>query len=421
MRRQPRVNPFWSGLVAAVVLVVAMVGVVVGGIPGGPAISLPWNHTMVLHVQLANADGLAPHASVDVAGVKVGEVHDVTSHGDIALATLNIDPQYSDIRSDAQVLLRPHGLFGPKYIEITPGSNSGQLLADGATINVRNTVQPVDLDQVLQALQAPEAQNLRTAIVELGKAAAGKGDDVNHLLGAAKTLTQTLQTPLLTLDHVSTNFNDFIIQNEAFNASFAQTPLDQLVASSNTTLAAFAANSAHLGSLLDHADSTLTTLDTALNGQGSNIKQTIDLLGKPGGTIDKLNTFNGLISLFAANLTGKEAAPGQKPSDVTQGIIAAIENIKSAFSSYDCSTTVASLSQCPQQSRAYYLRVQVFNLAGISQALQTLCTLPIPPLPGIIPLPALPIPCSPVASSSSRPGQDVVAGEYTNLGALIRS
>ena len=358
---------------------------------------------MVLHVQLANADGLAPHASVDVAGVKVGEVHDVTAQGNLALATLDIDPQYGDIHSDAQVLLRPHGLFGPKYIEITPGTNSGQPLHDGDTINVRNTVQPVDLDQVLQALQAPEAQNLRTAIVELGKASAGQGDDVNHLLGAANTLTQTLQTPLLTLDNVSSNLNDFIIKNESFNASFAQTPLDQLVAASNTTLAAFAANSVQLGSLLDHADSTLTTLDSALNGQGTNIRQTIELLGKPGGTIDKLNTFNGLIGLFAANLTGKEAAPGQKPSDVTQGIIDAIENIKSAFSSYDCSITVTSLSACPEQDKEYYLRVQVFNLAGSIQTLQQPVRLPVPPHPGHASRSPLPIAVLPLERQRRQP------------------
>ena len=403
----------------AVVLLVAMVVVVVGGIPGGPSIALPWNHTMILHVQLANADGLAPHASVDVAGVKVGEVHDVVAQGNIAVATVDIDPQYSDIHSDAQVLLRPHGLFGPKYIEITPGTNSGRALGNGDTISVNQSVQPVDLDQVLQALQAPEAQNLRTAIVELGKASAGQGDDVNHLLGAANTLTQTLQTPLLTLDNVSSNLNDFIIQNEAFNASFAQTPLDQLVAASNTTLAAFAANSVQLGSLLDHADSTLTTLDTALSGEGTNIKQTIELLGKPGGTIDQLDSFNGLIALFAGNLTGKEAAPGQKASDVTQGIIDAIENIKSAFSSYDCSLSGVALSACPEQDKEYYLRVQIFNLAGTGAALQNLCNLPIPP--GILTKVPVIAPCTVPASAASRPGQDVVAGEYTHLGALIGS
>ncbi len=413
-------RPFWSGLVTAVVLVVAMVAVVIGGIPGGPGISLPWNKTMVLHVQLANADGLAPHASVDVAGVKVGEVHDVAANGDIAVATLDIDPQYSDIHSDAQVLLRPHGLFGPKYIEITPGTNSGRELASGDTIGVRQSVQPVDLDQVLQALQAPEAQNLRTALVELGKASAGQGDDVNHLLSAANTLTQTLQAPLENLDSVSTNFNDFLIKNESFNASFAQTPLDQLVAASNTTLAAFAANSVQLGSLLDHADSTLTTLDSALNGQGSNIRQTIALLGQPGGTIDKLNTFDSLLGLFAANLTGKEAAPGHKASDVTQGIIDAIENIKSAFSSYDCSVTVTTLSACPEKDKEYYLRVQVFNLGrqrGRCRTPSATCRSP----PGILPTPPCPLPARSPPARSAGPGADVVAGEYTDLGALIGS
>ncbi len=418
VRQRPRVRPLWSGLVTAVVLLVAMVAVVIGGIPGGPGISLPWNHTMVLHVQLANADGLAPHASVDVAGVKVGEVHDVVAQGNMSVATLDIDPQDFDIHSDAQVLLRPHGLFGPKYIEITEGSNSGKLLGNGDTISVVNSVQPVDLDQVLQALQAPEAQNLRTAIVELGKAAAGQGDDVNHLLGAATTLTSTLQAPLQTLDRVSPNVSDLLIQNEAFNASFAQTPLDKLVAASNTTLAAFAANSAQLGSLLDHADSTLTQLDTALNGEGTNIRQSIELLGKPGGTIDKLTTFNGLVGLFAANLTGKEAAPGKRSSDVTAGIIDAIENVKSAFSSYDCSVAT---SPCPQQDREYYLRVQVFNLGGSGQLTQQLqnavCGLPIPQLP----VPQRPWCTLPASYGNSRPGPDLISSEYTHLVSLLGS
>jgi virulence factor Mce-like protein len=412
----PRVRPLVSGAVAALLLMVTMVAVVVGGIPGGPAITLPWNHAMTLHVQLANADGLAPHASVDVAGVKVGEVHDVVSQGNLALATLTIDQQYGAIHQDAQVLLRPHGLFGPKYVEISPGTKAAALFGNGDTINVTHTVQPVDLDQVLQALQAPEANNLRTAIVELGKASAGQGDDVNHLLNAANTLTASLQTPLKTLDAVSPNLSGFIVSNESFNASFAQAPLDQLVANSNHALAAFANNSVQLGALLDHADASLTQLDSALSGESNSIKQTIDILGKSGGTIDKLNKFNGLIGLFAANLTGKEAAPGSKPSDVTKGIIAAIENIKSAFSSYDCAVMV---SPCPESSKQYYLRVQVFNLAGSNQTTQQLqtilCGMVLPNLPVKVPCPTSPI------SFGSRPGQDVGTAEYSRLASLISS
>ena len=411
--RTARVRPIWSGSIAALVLIVTMVAVVVSGIPGGPSLSLPWNHQTTIHVQFTNADALAPHASVDIAGVKVGEVHDVTAQGNIATVTLVLDEGNSDIHSDAQVLLRPHGLFGPKYVELTPGTSAAPVVPDGGTISVTNSVQPVDLDQLLQALQAPEAQNLRTAIVELGKASAGQGDDVNHLLGAANTLTQTLQTPLQSLDGVSSNLSDFLVQDEAFNASFAQTPLDQLVASSNTTLAAFADNAAQLGSLLDHADSTLTQLDSAFGGEQSKIRQTIETLPS---TITKLNSFNSLLGLFGANLTGKEAGFTYKDGkpDVTQGIIDAIENIKSAFSSYDCSVSV---SPCPEQDKEYYLRVQTFNLGGSDQTTQQLegilCSIPTPQLPGVQ------LPCPSGASAAGRSKSAQVAGDFSLLSDLI--
>ncbi len=420
VRKQPRVRPFWSGLVAAIVLVVAMVAVVIGGIPGGPGISLPWNHTMVLHVQLANADGLSPHASVDVAGVKVGEVHDVTSQGDIAVATLNIDPQYGDIHNDAQVLLRPHGLFGPKYIEITPGTSSGQTLASGDTINVRNSVQPVDLDQVLQALQAPEAQNLRTAIVEFGKASAGQGDDVNHLLAAANTLTQTLQTPLLTLDNVSTNFNDFIIKNESFNASFAQAPLDQLVAASNTTLAAFAANSVQLGSLLDHADSTLTTLDACAERPGHATSSRPSSCSASRAAPSTSSTPSTVCSDCSRPTSpARRRLPGRRPATSPRASSTPSRTSSQRSRRTTAAITVTKLSACPEQDKEYYLRVQVVQPGRQRQALQNLCNLPIPP--GILPKPPVPLPCTVPANAQSRPGSDVVAGEYANLGALIGS
>ena len=410
VNRGPRVSPLWSGLVAAVALVVAMVGVVISGLPGGPGIPIPWNHTMTVKVQLANADALEPHASVDIAGVKVGDVQSVAVNGNLAVATLNIDPQYGDLHTDAQVLLRPHGLFGPKYIEISPGTSGAPAVRDGDTLAVGNTVQPVDLDQVLQALNGPESQNLRTVFVELGKAAAGQGDDVNHLLGAANTVTRTLQNPLNTLDSVAPNLNDFIVQNEAFNASFAQTPLDQLVASSNVTLAAFAAQSEQLSSLLVHADSTLTSLDSAFSGESGNLRSAILTLPS---TIDKLNTFNSTLGLFGANLTGKESAPSSQPRDVTQGIIDAIENIKSAFSAFDCTITTVGNAPCPEQDRRYYLRVQTFNVAPTSTFggdPTGLCKILNPGI-GF---------CK-ASFSATKPSKDMLAGDYGSLSTMLAS
>ena len=405
---RPRANPFMSGLITGIVLLVVMCGVFISGIPAGPQIPLPWSQKVMLHVQLANADALAPHASVEIAGVKIGEVYSVDPQGNIAIANLQIEHQYSDIHRDATVYLRAHGLFGPKYIAIVAGTAGQPVLHDGDTISVNQTVQPVDLDSILQALQAPEQQNLRPTIVELGQAAAGRGNDVNHLLAAANSLTQVLDSPIKAIDQVSPQLSNFIVNNEAFNNYFAQTPLDQLVANSEQTIRAFAANAGHLESILIHADSSLTQLDTALNGQPGNLANIIQSLGKPGGTVDKLQQFTYLLGLFGANLTGKEKALGSNPAsqDVTGGIIGAITNVASAFYYSDpCGATPgppapiapvitqatgpAGNNHCnvSPDGRQHFLHVRSFNVTPSTPGLPALPPICLPVLNLQLPIP----------------------------------
>jgi ABC-type transporter Mla subunit MlaD len=288
-------------------------------------------------------------------------------------------------------MLRPHGFFGPKFLEIVPGTSSAPLLASDAVIPEGQTVLPVDLDQILHALGQPERDSLQTAIIQLGQAAAGRGDDVSHLVASARTLTSTLLDPVAALDSVAPNLSDMLVQNESFNADFAQVPLDQLVANTDQTLAAFATSSDHLQSLLTHADSTLTTLDAALSGQGGNLHSILD---QAPGVIDRLNEFNSLLGAFGANLRGLQ--PGQ-PVDATPGIISAIENIRSAFAAGDpCSKNPTQ--PCSSDGREHYVRIEAFGLAP---------NIPIP----CSALPAGPLsklPCT--ASAQSSPlEQDVLA------------
>src|SRR6202011_4007730 len=450
---RPRANPFMSGLISGIVLLVVMCGVFISGVPAGPQIPLPWSHQMMLHVQLANADALAPHASVEIAGVKIGEVYSVDPQGNIAIANLQIGQQYSDIHRDATVYLRAHGLFGPKYIAIVSGTAGTPALHDGDTISVNQTVQPVDLDSILQALQAPEQQNLRTTIVELGQAAASRGSDVNHLLAAADSLTQVLQTPLKALDNVSPQLSNFIVNNEAFNNYFAQTPLDQLVANSEQTIRAFAANAGHLESVLIHADSTLTQLDTALNGQPGNLANIIQTLGKQGAPVDQLKQFTYLLGLFGANLTGKEKTLGTPAAqDVTGGIIGAISNVASAFYYSDpCGATPAPpaplapvITQATgpagnnhcnvsPDGRQHFLHVRSFNVVPTLPGLPSLPPICLPVLNLQIPIPLNLLPqlqqllqqpiCLPsLISSHATPGSAQYAGDQMgSFGSLFAS
>lgn len=450
MRNRRRRNPFLTGLITAFVLLALMAGVFVSGIPAGPQIPVPWNQKMTLKVQLANADALAPHASVEIGGVKVGEVQSVDAQGSLAVATLQIQQQYADVHRDATIYLRAHGLFGPKYIAIVPGTASSPALQDGDTINVARTVQPVDLDAVLQALQAPEAQNLRTTIVELGAAAAGRGSDVNHLIAAADSLAKVLPTPLKALDNVSPQLSDMFVQDEAFNNYFAQTPLDQLIANSEQTVRVFAQNSDHLQSILIHADSSLSTLDQALNGEPGNIATIVKLLGQQGGVVDKLSEFSYLLGLFGANLTGQERSTNPADQDVTGGIIGAISNVASAFYYSDaCGATApppAPINQITSQAagppgdnhcsmspdgRQHFLHVRSFNIVPNNSGPPTLPTVCIPitnlPLPIPIPSPlqqTLPSQvCLPTLVSDKVPAPQAqsAGAQLSGFGALFAS
>jgi virulence factor Mce-like protein len=366
---KPRFNPLHIGIGVSVAMLLIITGIMLSGIPGGPTIGLPWNSTFTVKAQLSDADSLSPKAGVQIAGVKIGEVHTVDLQGGTAVVTMDIYPQYNDLHTDARVQLRPHGLFGPKYIELTPGTNAAPLLHDGDTIPGSQAVLPVDLDQILQELQANEQHQLTTALVEFGKASAGRGSDFNQLVAAGNTLTQVLDSPLKTLDKVSANLSDMFVKDESFNASFAQTPLDKLVEASNVSLKAFADTSAQLGDLLVHANSTLTNLDAALSGEVGNIRATLE---KAPGVIDQLTQFNGLLARFSGALSGSDPDVTTKTllDDGNRlNLAAAIENPRSALSSYDGNCKPGELNSsngnvgfCSSDGHYHYFRVQ--NLGG---------------------------------------------------------
>ena len=372
MPHRPRFNPILTGLAVAAGMLVIIAVITVSGLPGGPGIHFPWEHTFTVKAQLSDADALAPKAGVQIAGVKIGEVHTVDLEADHAVVTMDLYPQYSDIHSDARVLLRPHGLFGPKYIELVPGTSAAPLLHDGDTIPGTQAVLPVDLDQILHELQAPERQQLKTAIVEFGKAAAGRGSDFNQLVAAGNTLSQVLDSPLRTLDKVTDNLSDFFVKNESFNASFAQAPLDKLVEASNVTLAAFAKTSSELGDLVEHANTSLTELDTALKGESGNIRA---FLEKAPTVIDQLNDFNGQLATFTSALNGNNQAvmkdtllKDPRPKGA-RALASAIVNPLSALASWDGSCTPLQFdttrnAYCSPDGHFHYFRVQTFTGAN---------------------------------------------------------
>ncbi len=153
---------------------------------------------------------LAVEADVRIGGVSVGKVKKLSlpPTGNATRATIELDPKYAPLSSDARAILRQKTLLGETYVELTQGTplhktDSGGASADAGGVDVRDlvgdhAVQPISEGghlantQVRDATQIDEIFNAldketRTAFQQWQANAAiaikGRGLDLNDAFG----------------------------------------------------------------------------------------------------------------------------------------------------------------------------------------------------------------------------------------------
>jgi phospholipid/cholesterol/gamma-HCH transport system substrate-binding protein len=156
-----RTNPVRFGVV---VLVIAFLVVYFGFTK-----HIPFKHGFRLKAQFATALNIRPASPVRIAGVDVGKVSAVARHGTTGLVTMEISSGGLPIHSDATVKLRPRTfLEGNWFVELQPGSPSAKTISSGYTIPITQTSDPVQLDQVLNALNTDTRANLQNFLIGYG-------------------------------------------------------------------------------------------------------------------------------------------------------------------------------------------------------------------------------------------------------------
>src|SRR5579884_3870287 len=104
-----------------------------------------------LDAEFNQAIALAQQSDVRISGVSVGKVVSVgpDSRTGLTRAVLELDTRYAPRPADTKAILRAKTLLGETYIELTPGSQTGPKLRDGATISQTQISPTVELDQIL--------------------------------------------------------------------------------------------------------------------------------------------------------------------------------------------------------------------------------------------------------------------------------
>lgn len=221
-----------------------------------------------LTVPLDSADGLYPGSDVLVAGAKAGTVDDVRLDGGQALVTMTIDDAHAPVHTDARVTVRPKSLLGEKYVGLDPGT--GDTLPSGSTLPRTQTARAVDLQDVVNTLDQPTREKLRTLVIELGGGLSGRGldtnqtfqygrQDLNDLAAVASTLSvrdQQLQQVIQGLDQVTA---------ELARSDRSQ-QLGGLIQNSETLLSSLSTQDTQIRTLLVEANAALSRSDHALSG-----------------------------------------------------------------------------------------------------------------------------------------------------------
>jgi len=92
-----------------------------------------------------NTGGLKKGAQVEIAGVNIGRVRDITLDNYRARVTIMIHNTVR-IQDDAIARIKTKGLLGEKYVDIIPGGSDVELEHNGT---IRETQAPVDIEELI--------------------------------------------------------------------------------------------------------------------------------------------------------------------------------------------------------------------------------------------------------------------------------
>lgn len=170
-RRRKQIPVSELGKGSRVRFAVVMLVVLVIAVYFGFTKAIPFKHGFQLKAMFATAVNVHSKSPVRIAGVDVGKVTSIKREGKAGLVTMEIENRGLPIHEDATLKIRPRiFLEGNWFVELQPGSPSAKVVSSGHTIPITQTADPVQLDQVLDALNTDTRANLQKFLIYYGEA-----------------------------------------------------------------------------------------------------------------------------------------------------------------------------------------------------------------------------------------------------------
>ena len=238
-----------------------------------------------VEVELPTSQAVVPGQgqTVNVAGVKVGEVGKVTLEEGRAVVVMRIRDEYKPVHRDATVLLRPKTGLKDMFLALDPGTAEAGDLPEGGRVRVANTLPDVNADEILASLDGDTRDYLRillnaggTAFDDEASGSAGRYDQTaeQDLREAFKRFEPTARDGerftrlLIERRH---NIKRVIHNFQELSTALARRDdqLASLVDSANANFEAFASEEDSLRAALREFPGALSQTETTLTKAGA--------------------------------------------------------------------------------------------------------------------------------------------------------
>jgi virulence factor Mce-like protein len=303
----PRSNAAIGLVVLVIVLVLTFLGFTK---------NLPFTTPYELKGTFASANSIRKGSPVRIAGVAVGKVSKVEAAQDTStsIVTMQINKQGLPIHEDATAKIRPRiFLEGNFFVDLRPGTPEAPVLDDGGTLKVTQTSSPVQLDEVLTALQSDTRQDLKDVLDGLAVALRSKPSAADDADAAPSARGET----------AAKSFNDAYDDIPAAEKSTAQVfeallgtepdrDLARLINGTARTSAALTRNENALKGLITNFNTTMAAFASEGSNLQASIRELAPTLENANGALASLNAAFPPTRAFA-----REILPGVRETPAT--------------------------------------------------------------------------------------------------------
>jgi phospholipid/cholesterol/gamma-HCH transport system substrate-binding protein len=269
-----RIPPLWAGVVGAVLIVLTLYLVFAVSLAQGN----PYVHRYSVHARFANTINLGSNDFVEIHGVRVGRVGNLTPVDGLADTVLRIDDSGIRLHDDATAAVRLKSLVGESYVDVNPGTASRPELADGALLPLARTLSPVQLDQVLNTLDPATRTALAGLLTQLGSGVRGRSGDIAGLVRQSESTLGSTGATFHAFD--APQLGDLLatLQTDTGVLADRSAALTGIFRNGNSFLGALAPDTTNIQAVIVDAADTFARLDSVLHDRTQGLGTTLDEL-----------------------------------------------------------------------------------------------------------------------------------------------